>query len=492
MPEKTQTLVVEGYDARKLQAIAFGALLQLDWTVKYAGNNTLVSYIHKTLKGYDSEITIQASEDRLTVTSKMPQGKVSDGGTEKDVTEFMNEFETVKAKANDEDIELWNQKVSVIEEETVKLAEQETKQLKEVDSVMKLSTGNQYITYSIIVINVLVFIMMGVSGVNAFTPTGVDIINWGGNYGTLTLSGDWWRLITNVFVHIGIVHIAFNMYALFMVGVYLEPMLGKARYLVAYLCTGIFASLASLWWHKDPVASAGASGAIFGLYGVFLALLSTNLVPKHIRNSLFQSIGIFVAYTLIYGMRSGVDNSAHVGGLLSGLVIGYLYYFGLKQPGKKSVAIAAGLLLATVAMAFLYLNQNKLSQETRMEAKEKIKEYDFSDASRYDEQFTKIVESEKRAMAPLKTDSPDPKQVELISLPAWDTAGKAAELMKTYKISDKAMEKAVMLGNYVELRKQQTRLWLDIRTKGDSLKIPEYLRVRMAADSILGTLNSPQ
>jgi rhomboid protease GluP len=282
------------------------------------------------------------------------------------------------------------------------------------------------------------------------------------------------------------------MYALFMVGVYLEPMLGKARYLAAYLCTGIFASLASLWWHKDPVASAGASGAIFGLYGVFLALLSTNLVPKHIRNSLFQSIGIFVAYTLIYGMRSGVDNSAHVGGLLSGLVIGYLYYFGLKQPGKKSVAIAAGLLLATVAMAFLYLNQNKLSQETRMEAKEKIKEYDFSDASRYDEQFTKIVESEKRAMAPLKTDSPDPKQVELISLPAWDTAGKAAELMKTYKISDKAMEKAVMLGNYVELRKQQTRLWLDIRTKGDSLKIPEYLRVRMAADSILGTLNSPQ
>jgi hypothetical protein len=128
MPEKTQTLVVEGYDARKLQAIAFGALLQLDWTVKYAGNNTLVSYIHKTLKGYDSEITIQASEDRLAVTSKMPQGKVSDGGAEKDVTEFMNAFETVKAKANDEDIEVWNQKVSVIEEETVKLAEQETKQ----------------------------------------------------------------------------------------------------------------------------------------------------------------------------------------------------------------------------------------------------------------------------------------------------------------------------------------------------------------------------
>jgi rhomboid protease GluP len=492
MPERTQTLVVEGYDARKIQAIAFGALLQLDWTAKYAGNNTLVSYIHKTMKGYDSEITIQASDDRLTVTSKMPQEKAGDEGAEKNVTAFMNAFETVKAKVNDEEIEAWNQKVSLIEGDTVKLAEQETKQMKEVDSVMKLSTGNRYITYSIIVINALVFIIMTVNGVNAFKPTGVDIINWGGNYGTLTLSGDWWRLITNVFVHIGIVHIAFNMYALFMVGVYLEPMLGKTRYLAAYLCTGIFASLASLWWHKDPVASAGASGAIFGLYGVFLALLSTNLVPKHIRNSLFQSIGIFVAYTLIYGMRSGIDNASHVGGLLSGLGVGYLYYFGLKQPKKKSVAIAGGLLLATLTAAFLYLNQNKLSQETRMQAKEKIKEYDFSDASKYDEQFTKIVESEKKAMAPLQTDNPDPKQVELISLPAWDTAGKAAELMKTYKISDKAMEKAVMLGNYVELRKEQTHLWLDIQAKVDSLKVTEFLRVRMAADSILRNLNSSQ
>src|SRR5436190_7503813 len=173
MPEKTQTLVVEGYDSRKLQAIAFGALMQLDWTVKYAGNNTLVSYIHRTLKGYDSEITIQTSDDRLTITGKMPQGKAGDTGAEKDVSDFVAAFETVKANANNEEIEAWNQKVIAIEEETIKLAEQETKQMKEVDSVMNLSTGNRYITYSIIVINVLVFIMMGINGVNLFTPTGV-------------------------------------------------------------------------------------------------------------------------------------------------------------------------------------------------------------------------------------------------------------------------------------------------------------------------------
>ena len=168
-------------------------------------------------------------------------------------------------------------------------------------------------------------------GVSLISPTGEDIINWGGNFSPYTTSGDWWRLITCVFVHIGIIHLLFNMYALYTIGVYLEPMLGKTKYIVAYLCTGVFASLVSLWWHETPVASAGASGAIFGMYGLFLALLSTNLIPKQVRSQLLQSIGIFVFYNLVYGMRSGVDNAAHIGGLVSGLMIGYIYYLQLQK-----------------------------------------------------------------------------------------------------------------------------------------------------------------
>src|SRR6185503_435126 len=129
----------------------------------------------------------------------------------------------------------------------------------EIDKVMNLSSGNQYLTYAIMGLNVLVFLAMVFSGVSILKPTGIDIINWGGNYGPLTLSGDWWRLISCVFVHIGILHLLFNMYALYMVGVYLEPMLGKTRFIAAYLATGICASLASIWWHDEPVASAGAS-----------------------------------------------------------------------------------------------------------------------------------------------------------------------------------------------------------------------------------------
>ncbi|HET6996188.1 MAG TPA: hypothetical protein VFI06_14445, partial [Chitinophagaceae bacterium] len=134
MPERTQTVTIEGYDAVKLHVIAYGALLQLGWTVKYAGNNILVAYIHKTWKGYDNEITIQTADGQLSVTSKMAQGTASDPAeTEKDVTDFMNAFDAVKKKATDEDLREWNQQVSAIEEETVKLAEQEIKQSTEVD-----------------------------------------------------------------------------------------------------------------------------------------------------------------------------------------------------------------------------------------------------------------------------------------------------------------------------------------------------------------------
>src|SRR5689334_12007874 len=92
------------------------------------------------------------------------------------------------------------------------------------------------------------------------------------------------RMITNVFVHIGILHLLFNMYGLYFVGRFLEPMLGKVRYITAYFCAGVIASLVSLYWHRNEnIVSAGASGAIFGMYGVFLALLTTHLIPKSVR-----------------------------------------------------------------------------------------------------------------------------------------------------------------------------------------------------------------
>jgi rhomboid protease GluP len=99
-----------------------------------------------------------------------------------------------------------------------------------------------------------------------------------------------------MFLHAGLVHLVFNMYALLYIGVYLEPLLGRWRYLTVYIACGVLASLTSTWWRIENVG-IGASGAIFGLFGVFLALLTTNFVEKNVRKPMLRSIAILWCLT---------------------------------------------------------------------------------------------------------------------------------------------------------------------------------------------------
>src|SRR5690606_16198086 len=139
-----------------------------------------------------------------------------------------------------------------------------------------------FITPILVYINLIVFLVMVLSGVDIFNPTGEDLVKWGANFEPYTLIGQWWRLLVCCFLHIGIVHLLFNMYALIYIGLLLEPYMGRLRFLAAYIFAGIIASMVSVLWN-DYIISAGASGAIFGMYGVFLALLTTNFLNKHAR-----------------------------------------------------------------------------------------------------------------------------------------------------------------------------------------------------------------
>jgi len=478
MPEKKQTLAVSGYNAADLLALSYGAFLKLNWNIRYAGENILVAYTPRSWKRYDDEITIETTTDELTVTSKMIHNESFDmlGKNKKHIAEFLGAFNNIKTAATEEQRKDWADKIMSLKEQTIKAAEEEVRKAEEIDSVMNLSKGNLYITYGIIGINVLVFLLMVVSGVNFFEPTGADIIKWGANYSPLTFTGDWWRLISCVFVHIGIIHLLFNMYALYMVGIYLERMLGKTRYITAYLCTGVFASLASLWWHSTPVPSAGASGAIFGMYGVFLSLLITNLIPKEIRNSLLRSILIFVGYNLIYGMKSGVDNAAHIGGLLSGLIIGYMYYLTLKGGGDKRKKISAVIVTtaATVLIAFLYIEQGK--KGTNMEEREAVlsmlASVKYKDGQKFIEKLEEFESIEEKALSPLNdttlNDQQRLDQLKKVSLSEWDKADDLVTEIKDYNVSDKDKRKAEILQRYVDLRKQETDILIKFYDKKDA------------------------
>ena len=187
-----------------------------------------------------------------------------------------------------------------------------------------------YITPILINLNLIVFIAMVIAGFGFVSFHGDDLLNWGANFRPTTTDGQWWRLLTNTFMHGGLMHILANMYGLLFVGIFLEPLLGKTKYLLVYLTTGILASVASIWWY-DATVSVGASGAIFGLYGFFLATLLMKVFPPDFGKAFLASTLVFVGFNLLMGFTGGIDNAAHIGGLLSGFIIGLAMSRQLKQ-----------------------------------------------------------------------------------------------------------------------------------------------------------------
>ena len=210
------------------------------------------------------------------------------------------------------------------------------------------------VTPVLLYINVLVFLVMFLTGMSPVSPAASDLLAWGGNFRPAVMHGDWWRMITHMFLHGGILHLLMNMYALVYIGMMLEPLLGKLRFAAAYIITGVCGGLLSLVMHPYSVG-VGASGAIFGMYGVFLALLTTKHIEKTARNTMLRSILFFVVFNLIAGLQGNVDNAAHIGGLLSGLAIGYIYFPGIARHSgtlRQVFTTSFIALIVLVASAF--------------------------------------------------------------------------------------------------------------------------------------------
>lgn len=333
---------------------------------------------------------------------------------------------------------------------------------REINNGLEPADRRLYVTYGLIAINILVFILMVMDGAGLIIPdNNLVYLKWGSDFGPLTLSGDYWRLVTNIFIHFGIIHLLMNMYCLYIIGGYLEPMLGRVKFIAAYFCTGILASLTSLWWHSEPVNSAGASGAIFGMYGLFLSLLTTNIIPVSVRKGLLQNIGIFIVYNLVYGAKSGVDNSAHVGGLVSGFVIGYLYVinFRAENKGTKAAWVLPAVIGLTLAAAVFFLDQNKVSAGARTSVLTEIKEGAHKDTETFTDKYNEFVVAQDAALAPLKADAllndTLKQQLTDISLPEWDKAESIGKELQQLDAGENAHKKAGLVLQYVSLRREE-------------------------------------
>ena len=203
---------------------------------------------------------------------------------------------------------------------------------------------------------------MAIRGADPWSTSSADAIKWGANYGHLTLGGEWWRLLTSAFVHFGTPHLVLNMVVLWSVGYLVEGLIGNVGFFVTYLLAAVLGSIASLTWNPYAVA-AGASGAVFGVYGILLAYLvrARGSIPKELVRRLSRGAGLFVLLNLALGFAiKNIDVADHLGGLIAGFGGGLLFARPLGRRGSPldvgirtlalgvvgSVAVAAAVRLS--------------------------------------------------------------------------------------------------------------------------------------------------
>lgn len=234
--------------------------------------------------------------------------------------------------------------------------------------------GSAILTFGIITINVAMFVLMTVTGVSFVDPPADSLIKWGANYGPLTLGGEWWRMFASLFLHFGVMHLLCNMIVLASIGPFMETLVGGTAFLTLYIVAGLGSGAASLAWHPWT-ASAGASGAIFGLYGALLAFLlrHRNSISPEVLAPLRKGAIIFVGYNVLYGLfRPDVDLAAHFGGLLSGFLLGLFLVQPTSQPlgndrsWRTALACFLGLALLGATIVELPKPDDLLGEIKRM------------------------------------------------------------------------------------------------------------------------------
>jgi membrane associated rhomboid family serine protease len=208
--------------------------------------------------------------------------------------------------------------------------------------------------YIIFGLNILVYILMTLAGGSTNEAT---LLSFGVKSNPEIDSGEVWRFITPIFIHIGLLHLAFNSYALWVVGPHVEKLYGAPRFLLLYVLTGVAGVTASYFYHPE-IISAGASGAIFGLFGVLLAFSFRyrKSVPQFFSQSIGKGMLMTVGINLVIGyMIPQVDNSAHIGGLVAGMLLAMIVPFERpgEAPNRELKIMEAGLAVLVASTFFM-------------------------------------------------------------------------------------------------------------------------------------------
>jgi membrane associated rhomboid family serine protease len=206
-----------------------------------------------------------------------------------------------------------------------------------------------FLTPALVGLNAGIFVFMLVDAGALSSPE--TLVGWGGNFGPRTTNGEWWRLVTMMFVHSGLLHLLANVAGLVQLGFILERLVGRVAFAAVYVTSGALAGLVSLSTHPMAV-SVGASGAIFGIYGLLLALWlwgrlhrSTVTIPLMVVRWLGPAATVFILFNVV---TDRLDSSAELTGLVTGFVCGLILASGVSDRKPTVLRIAAATAAAIV------------------------------------------------------------------------------------------------------------------------------------------------
>ncbi len=218
-------------------------------------------------------------------------------------------------------------------------------------------TPRVIVTPLLIAACVIVFLIMALTGEGIVKANTLALIQWGANYGPLTNDGQWWRLLTSIFLHLGVVHLLFNMWILKDIGRVVERLVGNTGFAIGFAFSGFSGSVASVLWH-DSIVSSGASGAVFGVFGMSLGflLLNRSAIPDEIIKTHRGNAVAFLSYNVLVGLTiPWVDQAAHLGGFLAGFCCGLVLSCDLtvakfQRRFRNSVLTVGGILFGLAAI----------------------------------------------------------------------------------------------------------------------------------------------
>ncbi|WP_104654577.1 rhomboid family intramembrane serine protease [Ralstonia insidiosa] len=214
------------------------------------------------------------------------------------------------------------------------------------------------ITYLLIALNMLVWLVTLVLGGSVLQTPLDTLFNLGGNAAYEVQHGEWWRLLSAIFLHAGVVHLVINMIGLYSVGVAVERIYGPVAYVLIYLGAGLLGSALSLSFSAQHAIGVGASGAVFGVAGAWLVAVSRyrNEMPEALSKRLLTQLGSFILYSLVQGLiTAGIDNAAHIGGLVGGCALAYILPARLNMERYREVLRSRCTIALAAAVAGISL-----------------------------------------------------------------------------------------------------------------------------------------